>query len=110
MRATSPPLARTSARPWRSWWHGPGPPTPPVDGQRPRLPPSPGRALAGAGLRGAARGLHGDDLYLACACAAGQPLALAAFDRQFLGGELNRVLARITSAPAVVEEVRQLCG
>jgi len=51
--------------------------------------------------------LNGEDLYLACACAAGNPAALAEFDRQFLGPDLNRVLARITSVPSMVEEVRQ---
>jgi RNA polymerase sigma-70 factor (ECF subfamily) len=53
-------------------------------------------------------GLHGEDLYLACACACGDARALAEFDRQFLGGDLDRAIARITSAPPVVEEVRQL--
>lgn len=53
-------------------------------------------------------GLHADDLYLACACAAGLPAALAEFDRRFLGAELARALTRITSVPSVVEEVRQL--
>jgi RNA polymerase sigma-70 factor (ECF subfamily) len=51
--------------------------------------------------------LHADDLYLACACASGVPGALEAFDRRFLGGDLDRALARITSAAPVVEEVRQ---
>jgi RNA polymerase sigma-70 factor (ECF subfamily) len=53
-------------------------------------------------------GLHGEDLYLACACAGGNPAALAEFDRQFLGHDLDRALARITTAASVVEEVRQL--
>jgi RNA polymerase sigma-70 factor (ECF subfamily) len=52
--------------------------------------------------------LQGEDLYLACACAAGNPVALAEFDQRFLGPELNRVLARITSVASMVEEVRQL--
>jgi len=52
--------------------------------------------------------LHGEDLYLACACAAGSPAALAEFDQQFLGPDLNRVLARITSVASMVEEVRQV--
>jgi RNA polymerase sigma-70 factor (ECF subfamily) len=51
--------------------------------------------------------VHGEDLYLACACATGVPGALEAFDRQFLGGELERALARITSSAPVLEEVRQ---
>ena len=51
--------------------------------------------------------LHADDLYLACACATGVPGAVEAFDRQFLGSDLDRALARITSSPPVVEEVRQ---
>ena len=52
-------------------------------------------------------GLHAEDLYLACACASGVAGALAVFDRAFLGGDLDRALARITSSAPVVEEVRQ---
>lgn len=51
--------------------------------------------------------LHAGDLYLACACATGVPGAVEAFDRLFLGGDLDRALARITSAAPVVAEVRQ---
>jgi RNA polymerase sigma-70 factor, ECF subfamily len=51
--------------------------------------------------------LHADDLYLACACATGVPGALEAFDRRFLGNDLDRALSRISTAGPVVEEVRQ---
>jgi len=51
--------------------------------------------------------LHADDLYLACACATGVPGALEAFERRFLGNDLDRALARITSSAPVMEEVRQ---
>jgi RNA polymerase sigma-70 factor (ECF subfamily) len=52
--------------------------------------------------------LHGDDLYLACACGLRDPTALKEFDRQFLGGSLDRSLARITTANTTIDEVRQL--
>ena len=51
--------------------------------------------------------LHGADLYLACACAADDPRALAAFEACYIA-EVPAFLARIETPPDVVEEVRQL--
>jgi RNA polymerase sigma-70 factor (ECF subfamily) len=50
--------------------------------------------------------LHVKDLYLACACADGNPQALAAFDAQFLQ-RLGNSLSRGGSSPDTVQEVLQ---
>jgi RNA polymerase sigma-70 factor (ECF subfamily) len=60
----------------------------------------------------AARGLapdadHGADLYLACACASGQPAALAAFEATFMP-RLPAYLARLRPTAEIVDEVAQL--
>jgi len=63
-----------------------------------RLPEKdPDRALAS---------LHAADLYLACGCAQGDPGAIAAFDKKFLG-RLPEVLRKIDPAGALWEEVTQ---
>jgi RNA polymerase sigma-70 factor (ECF subfamily) len=49
--------------------------------------------------------LH-EDLYLACACAAGDAAALQVFERQILG-EVGRFVRRIDPSPELAEEVRQ---
>jgi RNA polymerase sigma-70 factor (ECF subfamily) len=51
---------------------------------------------------------HAGDLYLACACAAGDPRALAAFERHF-GDELTRALRRVGPVTEDLEQrVREL--
>jgi RNA polymerase sigma-70 factor len=64
-----------------------------------RLPPGAGEEALAA--------LHTSDLYLACGCSLAIPQALAEFERHCLAG-LERVLARVTPEPTMVEEVRQL--
>ena len=51
--------------------------------------------------------LHLPDLYLACACAEGLPLAHAAFEARLLP-EVNVAVARLRLPPSSVDEVRQL--
>src|SRR4051794_25639190 len=51
--------------------------------------------------------LHGDDLFLACACGLGDRAAINEFERRFLGPTMIGVIRRITSVPTVVAEVRQ---
>jgi RNA polymerase sigma-70 factor (ECF subfamily) len=48
-----------------------------------------------------------EELYLACACAAAVPQALAAFERLYLA-RVDVHLARIDASPAFAEEVRQV--
>ncbi|HEX8822398.1 MAG TPA: sigma-70 family RNA polymerase sigma factor, partial [Archangium sp.] len=56
-------------------------------------------------LEDALRQLHGADLYLACACATGEPLALSAFERHVL----QRVPSRLGQLSAsTVDEVLQV--
>jgi RNA polymerase sigma-70 factor (ECF subfamily) len=50
--------------------------------------------------------LQTDDLYLACACAAGIPVALAVFDEQILA-TVAQAVRRIDSSPDFAAEVRQ---
>lgn len=64
-------------------------------------------AHARAHAAGDAAALHGADLYLACACAAGDKSALEAFDARYLT-DVSLFLAGIEHAQAVVEEVKQL--
>ncbi|MCL4227840.1 MAG: sigma-70 family RNA polymerase sigma factor [Myxococcales bacterium] len=61
-------------------------------------------ALAGGG--GAGGRVHADDLYLACACAGGDPAALAAFDRAVLP-QISGAVRRIDPSPDFADEVRQ---
>lgn len=56
-------------------------------------------------MRGA--GPHATDLYLACACAAGDPAALAAFDRLYVVA-VREALARIDRSHDFVGEVQQI--
>jgi RNA polymerase sigma-70 factor (ECF subfamily) len=50
--------------------------------------------------------IHGNDLYLACACARGIPEAIAVFEREHLSAVANAV-ARIDRSPHFLDEVRQ---
>jgi RNA polymerase sigma-70 factor (ECF subfamily) len=54
----------------------------------------------------ALRRMHTSDLYLACACAHGDPGAIAAFDDHCLG-QLDRALSRIGIDRDVIAEVKQ---
>jgi len=47
------------------------------------------------------------DLYLACACASGDPAALAAFEQHYLR-EVAIAAAKLRAAPGVVDEARQV--
>jgi RNA polymerase sigma-70 factor (ECF subfamily) len=51
--------------------------------------------------------LHGADLYLACACAAEDAGAIAAFEARYMS-EVPSYLAGVERSPAIVDEVRQL--
>jgi RNA polymerase sigma-70 factor (ECF subfamily) len=51
--------------------------------------------------------LHASDLFLACACAAGDPRALALFERQFLS-RVSTWIAQVDRTPHFVDEVLQL--
>lgn len=59
-----------------------------------------------AGTLAEARALHAEDLYLACACAAGDALAIASFDRRFIA-DVPSFLRRVERSPAVLDEVSQ---
>jgi RNA polymerase sigma-70 factor (ECF subfamily) len=50
--------------------------------------------------------LHVADLYLACACAAGDPRALASFERRY-SGEIDVALSRTGTPQHVADEARQ---
>lgn len=54
----------------------------------------------------AVRAVHAADLYLACACGAGDRVALARFDRDFLS-PVDRYVAGVDSSPAFADEVWQ---
>jgi RNA polymerase sigma-70 factor (ECF subfamily) len=54
----------------------------------------------------ALRRMHTSDLYLACACAHGDPGAIAAFDKHCLG-QLDRALSRIGIDRDTIAEVKQ---
>lgn len=58
------------------------------------------------GEGGDPRALHATDLYLACAAAAGDARALAAFERRYVA-DVPSFLARVERSPAVLEEVQQ---
>lgn len=51
--------------------------------------------------------VNAEDLYLACACAQGDPAALDAFDRSILS-RVQAFLAPMDPAPSFADEVRQL--
>jgi RNA polymerase sigma-70 factor (ECF subfamily) len=51
--------------------------------------------------------LHAADLYLACACAHGEPRALAHFDAEYIA-RIQVVLARMNLPPDAVDELKQL--
>jgi RNA polymerase sigma-70 factor (ECF subfamily) len=53
-----------------------------------------------------AAGRHAAELYLACACAAGERTALAAFDAKYLS-RVGVFLSRMRPQPVFVDEVRQ---
>jgi RNA polymerase sigma-70 factor, ECF subfamily len=52
--------------------------------------------------------LHGDDLFLACACGLGDRAAINEFERRFLGPTAMGAITRVTGAPAIVAEAKQL--
>lgn len=52
--------------------------------------------------------LHGDDLFLACACGLGDRAAINEFERRFLGPTAIGAITRVTSSPAVVAEAQQV--
>jgi RNA polymerase sigma-70 factor (ECF subfamily) len=54
-----------------------------------------------------ADGEHADDVYLACACASGEPAALAAFDLHFLTA-VPHFIARIDPSPTLADELKQI--
>ena len=60
----------------------------------------------GAPLAASLDTLHAEDLYLACACAAGDDRALAAFEAEFLP-QVADYVAQIERDPVFVDEVRQ---
>jgi RNA polymerase sigma-70 factor (ECF subfamily) len=64
------------------------------------------RLEPGDDLAAALGRLHGADLYLACACSAGNPQAIAALDRHYLH-PLQHGLASAALPPATVEEALQ---
>jgi RNA polymerase sigma-70 factor (ECF subfamily) len=51
-------------------------------------------------------GAHAADLYLCCACSAGSPAALAAFDERYLS-QVGGFVARMRVSPAFIEELTQ---
>jgi RNA polymerase sigma-70 factor (ECF subfamily) len=51
--------------------------------------------------------LHTNDLYLACACAQRDPLAIAVFDARYLG-EVDRALQHMGLAPNVRDDTKQV--
>jgi len=53
------------------------------------------------------RGVRAPDLYLACACASGNSIAIAAFEQRYLS-IVEGALARMNIAPSMRDEVRQL--
>jgi RNA polymerase sigma-70 factor (ECF subfamily) len=63
--------------------------------------------VASLGVTPRALAAHGADLFLAVACTAGAPAALAHFEHSFMG-ELPAYLSRLALAPDVLDEVRQL--
>lgn len=66
------------------------------------------RLSASTDIVGALGALHGSDLYLACACAAGDPQALAAFDAAFLAHMPEYIgRMRADAGPTFAEEVKQ---
>src|SRR5262249_45972108 len=65
------------------------------------------RLPADRDTRDALAKLHGADLYLACACARGDPEALARLERSFLRG-LRPFLSRLDSCRAHGDEAAQL--
>ncbi len=62
--------------------------------------------VATGGERDALEALYAEDLYLACACARGDVMALAIFDKEFLC-HVPSYIARTTTTPQVVDEVTQ---
>lgn len=66
-----------------------------------------GRLERGADVRDELRSVRATDLYLACACAAGDAQAIAVFERQHLA-YAERVVTRMGMPPAIVDELKQL--
>lgn len=65
------------------------------------------RKLGGGDWAQALERVHGEDLYLACACSLGDPRALSAFARE-IEPKLEQALIRQASARALADEVLQL--
>jgi RNA polymerase sigma-70 factor (ECF subfamily) len=51
--------------------------------------------------------IQASDLYLACACALGNPAAVQALDRRYLV-EVGAIVGRLDASPAFVDEVKQV--
>ena len=66
-----------------------------------------GDGRGGRADAGTSADLLGADLYLACACAGGDPAALRLFEDQVLP-QADAALRRLDSSPAFADEVRQL--
>jgi RNA polymerase sigma-70 factor (ECF subfamily) len=64
------------------------------------------RLAASEDPRAALRGLHGSDLYLACACAAGPRRALADFEREILA-QVPRYIKSVDGSASFGDEVAQ---
>ena len=64
------------------------------------------RWLADRATNGGPVALQIADLYIACACAAGDERALAAFERRYLS-EVEGFLASVKPTPGLVDDVRQ---
>jgi len=62
---------------------------------------------AGSDPEAASRRLHGEDLFLACACANGNGRAIRIFEDEILP-QVNGALRRLDPSPAFADEVRQL--
>src|SRR5258708_809944 len=50
--------------------------------------------------------MHTSDLYLACACARGDAVAIARFERRLLP-RVDKAVARIDAAPTFIDDVRE---
>ncbi len=64
------------------------------------------RYLAARATGGTLAGLHTDDLYLACGCAAGEAAAVAAFEAEY-GKDIDAVAARFRRTGLDVEDIGQ---
>jgi RNA polymerase sigma-70 factor (ECF subfamily) len=65
-----------------------------------------GAHIPAGGDEAALERVHTSDLYLACACADGDPRALAAFEQAFLS-QVPAYIARVDRSPQLADDVRQ---